>query len=213
MDIGDYIKEGSELVDGSLGDSLASGLSCIKIDRQYYTTVSTDRELNLALDKRFKGKTTLYVNPSYATLVWLCLATEGYKVSSSNLNNVSDDDVSQAWEFVDTVSVSSTKRCREMISLGKNNRNSAGFLRSRTTAVRLKAKARVNRVSESLRGPPVVLQAGSEYDTEHDTIEDAMLEDCMKWVSGSDDPVRSTVLLRTNILSGTKSIEYPRVHR
>ena len=119
MDIGSYLKEGSEVIDASLGDSTVSGHNSIKIDRRYYDIVSADRELGLALEKRFKNKYTSHRTPNYRELVWLCLSTDGYKVSSSNLDNLLDEDVSMAWQFIDTISVSSTKRCREMVSLGK----------------------------------------------------------------------------------------------
>jgi hypothetical protein len=206
MDIGEYLKEGSEVVDGSLGDATVARANCIKIDRLYYETVSTDRELNLALEKRFKGKNTLYITPNYATLVWLCLSTDGYKVSSANLNNVSDNDVSEAWQFIDTTSISSTKRCREMISLGKNNRSDTGFTRYSNTATRQKIKARVNRNRAAPTCIPTLLSAPRECGTEHDTIEDAMLEDCMRWVLDAGDPVKSATALRSNVLCNAKGV-------
>lgn len=200
MDVGGYLRENFEVTDVSLGDSVVSGCNSIKIDRQYYSTISADAELGLALDKRFKSKHTLYRAPDYKELVWLCLSTDGYKVSSSSLNSVSDEDVSMAWQFIDTVSVSSTKRCREMTSLGKGGRNGAGFLRSRAALARQKPKPRANQTGMSFSGPPTVLTAPKQYSSEHDTIEEAMVEDCMRWVLESSNPTLSAMLLRSNIL-------------
>ena len=65
MDIRSYLKERSEVFDTSLGDFVVFGHNSIKIDRQYYTTVSTDRELGMALEKRRINKHTLYRGPYY----------------------------------------------------------------------------------------------------------------------------------------------------
>ena len=69
MDTGSYLKESSEVTDTSLGDLVVSRHNSIEIDRQYYTTVSTDKELGLALEKRCKDRHTLYRAPDYKELV------------------------------------------------------------------------------------------------------------------------------------------------
>ena len=82
-----------------------------------------------------------------------------------------------AWQFIDTISVSSTKSCREMVSLGKRGRNGAGYSRSRTTAVRQRPEPRADEEKASFSGPPILPTASGHYGTEHDTIEEAMAED------------------------------------
>jgi len=200
MDIGDYLKEDYEVVDASLGDSTLSRRNDIKIDRHYQSVVQENREVSLALDKRFKGKRTFYDVPGYRDLVYLCLCSDGYKVSSSSLRNVSDDDVALAWQFIDTTSVSSTARCREIVNAGKSNRNGAGFLRSTKRHSGNSVQPRRARGEAVPGGPPAVLAGTRHYNTEHNRIYDVMLEDCMRWITRSKDPVKSAALLRSNIL-------------
>lgn len=204
MDVGEYLKDGYEVVDASMGDSVRSGHKDIKVDRHYYFSLKENREVNLALDKRFKGKRTLYSTPDFKDLVYLCLCSDGYKASSSSLHSVSDDDIALAWQFIDTVSVSSTVKCREVVNAGKGSRSGAGFSRSVKRRGICSVRPKRPRGETVLGGPPAVLIGAKHYSTEHYSIDEVMLEDCMRWIERSEDPVRSAVLLRSNILRNTQ---------
>lgn len=202
MDIGDYLKEDVDVVEVSLGDATNVGVSTIKIDRSYYKLISEDREIGLALAKRFKGKTTLYGIPDFKDLVSMCLSTDGYKVCSNCLVNVSDEDVASAWQFIDTISVSSTERCRNLVSKGKGGRTGMGFLRSPMRNVRSPRASRYphrSRLGVNLGGPPVVAPPGENVALEHNTMEEAIAEDCAHWVISSPDPIESFRQLRLNL--------------
>ena len=139
--------------------------------------MSTDRELRLALEKRCTDKHTHCRAPHYKELVWLCLSTDGYKVSSSNSVSVSNEGLSMAWQFIDTISVSSTKMCREVLSLDKRGRNGAGDLRPRATVVRQRPEPRTDKEKASFSGPLILPTASGHYATEDNTIEEAVAED------------------------------------
>lgn len=199
MDICDFLAEGTELIESSLGDATVTHSTIVKVDTAYYKLVQSDREIGLAIEKRFKGKHTLYGSPGYKDLVSWCLSTNGYSVSSSRLNNVSDDDVGLAWQFIDTMSVSSTERCRELIGRGKGSRSGVGFTRCVSSKSRQPRSGKRERVGARLRYPPTVVPFDDQNPSEHDTAEHHIIEDCMRWIFSSSDPMGSYAALRDSL--------------
>ena len=176
----------------------------VKIDKQYHQLLQDNRELNLAVDKRFRGKRTLYCTPDYRSLVYLCLSTNAYRVSSSFFRSISDDDVTLAWQFIDTASVSSTAKCRLLINRGKRDRNGAGFARSME-----KDNRTIERRARTRYGTRLSMQGAApddvkHYKTEHSTLYEVAMEDCMRWLTHSPDPAKLAATLRSNILGGTQ---------
>lgn len=54
-------------------------------------------EIRLAVEKRFKGKKTLHIDPGFRELVAWCLSTDSYKLCERNIEKVSDSDIELAW--------------------------------------------------------------------------------------------------------------------
>lgn len=199
MDICDFLAEDTELIESSLGDATVTHPTVIKVDTAYCKLIQLDREISLAAEKRFKGKHTLYGSPGYKDLVSWCLSTNGYAVSSGRLNSVSDDDVSLVWQFIDTMSVSSTERCRELINRGKGSRSGVGFSRCVSGKTKQPRNSKRERVGAKLRRPPTIVPFGDQNASEHDTVEHHITEDCMHWILSSPDPMGSYTALRDSL--------------
>jgi hypothetical protein len=201
MSIGDYLKEGVSTVEISDGFHLVTGSSTIKINGQGWRAVQENNEIRLSVEKRFKGKKTVHGTPGFAELVKWCLATDSYKVCQGNLDKVCDSDVELAWEFIDTMSVSSTKRCRDTLGMLKGGRSATGFRRHHvggTGGSRPKARVTRNAV------PPTYVKHSDAGSGGYRTLEEAVLEDCMHWVRTSNDPVESALRLRSGLLESAK---------
>jgi len=206
MDISRYLKEGIEATDVSLGDATVVPKSTVKVDVAYQQLISVSNEIHMAVEKRFKGKSTLYGTPNFKDIVCMCLSTDGYKICSSNLKDLSDDDVTLAWQFIDTMSVSSTEGCRELIKRGKSSRSSVGFSRSNLKVQRPVARAIRGRFGVPIASRPVLVSKDIDRATEHYTVEEAVADDCMRWILSSNDAVRCTRELCEVIPKGGKGI-------
>jgi hypothetical protein len=199
MNIEEYTRDNVSTVEVTGESHMTVGPSVIKINKASFAEVLKNREICLAIEKRFKGKRTLYGDPGFSELVAWCLATDSYKVRQKNLERVSDTDVELAWEFIDTMSVSSTKACRESIEKLKGRRSALGFRGNYVK--RLGGRRRHNLCSRN--AVPSTLLPHTELDREgYKALEDVIAEDCMHWVLGSADPVASALGLRSGLLEG-----------
>src|SRR5689334_19318576 len=97
-DISEFVKEGTDLIEVSLGDTVQLPGSCIRFSKSSAIMLGQLKELLVAINKRFKGKTPVYGTPTYKDLVIWCLCSSGYVVSSGFLSSVDDADVAQAWQ-------------------------------------------------------------------------------------------------------------------
>jgi hypothetical protein len=195
------IREGVQIVTMGNSQHVAVDSASIRVDKTCISEVEGNSEISLALDKRFKGKRTLYVEPGFKDLVTWCLCTDSYKFSEKNVEKVSDKDIEMAWQFVDTMSVSSTRQCRELILKYKGARSSVGFRREHMRPPSLRP---VTRGSVRASGPSR-LERYTDMDSKgYSTLNDMIAEDCMHWVRTSSDPVSTALLLRSRITQGNE---------
>lgn len=195
--IEDLVREGCQIVEVDKATHKAVGARDIRINKVCLTEVIENTEIRLALEKRFKGKKTLHLDPGFGDLVAWCLSTDSYKLCERNIERVSDTDIEQAWQFIDTTSVSSTKPCREIMVRYKGARSTVGFRREHIASP----------VSLRLRRPlgrnvvPSTLSSYSRRDSDgYGTLGEMMVEDCMRWILESPDPTSSALLLRSRLL-------------
>lgn len=200
----ELLKDDIDIMLVSQGDLPKRGNSTIVISTLHMDSIENSSELNAALAKRFRGKTTVHSYPPYGQIVQWILATDGYKVREENLHSISNDDVVDAWEFIDTLKVSSSSSCRDMLSTMVSGRNGESFRRTLTTPKtppKLKSKT-----VKAPRNKPEMLSLERDVSVVHDTIDDAIVEDLMHWVKKSEDPLSTCRRLHSSISSGSKSL-------
>lgn len=198
-DLSSHLNHGYELADVSLGDSLCLDSNMLHVDFSYCSQVLENREMSLAVEKRFKNKRTAYGVPGYKELVAWCLASDSFNVREEVLDCVSNNDIELVWQFIDTMSVSSSPVCRELVMRGKGSRNSSAF--TRTLGRPASPRVRRAHIPRGLR-PPVLEDCSDEPTEEHRTIDDIMAEDFVSLIRGSDDPLCSVESLRLKFLKG-----------
>jgi hypothetical protein len=163
----------------------------------YAHQIDTSGEIRAAINKRFHGKSTRYVHPPFSTLVQWVLSSDEYKVREANVSSISNDDVTEVWEFIDTVKVSSSDTCRSMLAAMVGSRDRESFRRSigypKTPP---RAKVRGMKVPRII---PRMLTVGTEVRGVHSTIEDVILEDALHMALSSSDPVGSCRSLSASI--------------
>jgi len=206
MDISDYVKEAVDTADVSLGDSTMYPRHVVKIYKTYIEELMSDRELTLAVSKRFKGKNTVHGSPGYSQLVVWCLSTDMYKLCSDNFVSVENSDVSLAWQFIDTISVSSTKKCRDLVNKNKHSRSSVGFSRSIREITRPPPSNLDRSVLPRVHDKPVLENTSQYNSSSHVTMEEMIAEDCTYWCTKSHDPLSATMDLCRNIASLNQGI-------
>jgi len=186
LDIEAYLKEGVHLVLCSSNRRHVTFPGAVSFDEQAYSELSRNKELALAIEKKFKGKRTSYGTPTYRDLVLWCLSTSQYNVCSANLRDVSDAEVRKAWGMIATTSTSSTRTCSELMERHRNGRSETGFSRERMPNV------------PTPKGPlrslgNVVPSDSTSYsirDCEgHATLEDVIAEDYVELSLNSGDPL------------------------
>jgi hypothetical protein len=207
--IEDLAKETSNIVDVDQAAHKAVGPCDIRVDRDCIQEISGNNEIRLAIAKRFDGKRTLHGDPGFRDLVAWCLGTDSYKVCERNLERVHDKDIDLVWQFIDTISVSSTAQCRAIVAKYTNGRSSVGFRREHMRPLVVAPRKKV----EDRRVAPSAIARYSEADSGgYESLRDLVLEDCMHWVLKSRDPLTSALQLRSRILEGSKGAQYPSRH-
>lgn len=197
--IEDLVREGCQVIEVDKAAHRAVGPRDIRINRVCCSEVMDSNEIRLAVEKRFKGKKTLYVDPGFRELVAWCLSTDSYKLCEKNMDKVSDSDVELAWQFVDTTTVSSTKPCREIMSRYKGARSAVGFRREH---IRTSSSANPHKPPTRNAVPSTLAQYTRKDSEGYSTLEEMMVEDCMQWVLKSPDPTSSALHLRSRLLQG-----------
>ena len=186
LDIEPYLKEGIHLALCNSNRRHASFPGAVSFDEQAYSELSDNKELALAIEKKFKGKRTSYGTPTYRDLVLWCLSTSRYSICSANLRDVSDAEVRKAWGMITTTSTSSTKTCSELMERHRNGRSEVGFSRERMP------DAPVPKGSLRSLGN-VVPSSSMSYSTRdcegHVTLEDVIAEDYVELSLNSGDPL------------------------
>ena len=125
------------------------------------------------------------------------MATDSYEVCQNVVESVSDTDVDLAWQFIDTLSVRSTRACRAMIAKFKGTRSAGGFRREhmRASASPLPHRPMVKHV------PRPTLAGYSDKDREgYPSLDCLVAHDCMHWVLTSSDPTASALLFRSRFI-------------
>ena len=171
--------------------------------------IAGDREIMLALQKRFKNKRTLHGDPRFADILTWCMSTDSYKVCQKNFEGVSDSDVDLVWQFIDTLSVSSTRACRDVMNKFKGARSAVGFRREHTKP---SVSPRTHRPGIRSAAPPALVPHSDKDKEGYNSLEDVITQDCMHWVLSSSDPTASALLLRSGLLEGNKGGHYGRAH-
>lgn len=157
----------------------------------------SNKELNQAIKKRFRGKTTKYGFPSFERIVMWILSTSGYDINSDILCDVSNDDVGLAWEFLDTLRVSSSEDCRRQLDKSLGTRSSDGFRRS--TNVRVNAGHIQRAIIEVPSTRPTMSEVTHSREMGHATIDDVLIEDALYVSSHAADPVGSAISIARSI--------------
>jgi hypothetical protein len=195
-DIVELLKEGYQAVEVDKTSHKAVSSKDIKIDTSRCIEILGNKEIQLAIDKRFKGKKTLYLSPGFKNLVVWCLATDSYKVCEKSLDKVSNVDIESVWQFIDTISVSSTEECRNLVSKCKGVRSSVGFSRSnvRATPQRRPAILRLETFSQ-----PSLMDYDVQDSEGFGTLEEVQAHDCVTWALKSSDPLDTVIKMRSGI--------------
>lgn len=165
---------------------------CLAIRADVLRELSECNELSLSLKKRFKGKTTRHGTPDYASLVLWCLASLGYRVNSAYIASVMDEDVVRAWEFIDTLKVSSGSGTRELLSRCLKGRDGVSFRRSCPPAGVPKRTIKMVSNPEAVFSNPTALGCNSTT-LVHPSLKQMMFEDACVVALRSDDPLGTAV--------------------
>lgn len=198
------LKSDVDIVYVSQGDHIKGGPSTVVVNSSWMDRIETNSELKSAVSKRFRGKTTLYGYPAFSQLVSWVMSSDGYKLREENFTNISNDDVSGIWEFIDTMRVSSSDSCREMMTELSANRDSEAFRRTLSTPkTPPRTKSKVLKVPKSR---PVILGIGSGISHTHDTIEGVLVDDLAHWAISSDNPVGTCESLCSSISRGNQRL-------
>lgn len=197
-DMSDFAKEDVCIKGTDIGKMSSMVPGTIEVDPQYMSSLLLNEELKAALNKRFKDKRTVYLNPDFSSLVLWCLSTNSYSVNDKNLYNVDIRDVDSCWQFIDTMKVSSSDDCRELIARGSDGRDSLGF-RRRTAPPG--SNTRTNREPFNNQAVRIFSYLKKEdghdsYRREHLYVEDIMAEDICKIYSELGDISSATRLFR-----------------
>lgn len=210
MDVEKYAKLNVQIIETDQFSHRSIGPSDVRVNKACYAEISENKEIKLAVHKRFKGKKTVHGDPTFLELVLWCLSADSYKVCERNLDSVSNVDVEAAWQFIDTASVSSTKACRDVVTPYKEGRSAVGFRREHMAPL---GKGRGWRPQDR-NTVPSTLVGYSKLDCDgYETLGDLMTEDCMHWVLRSEDPLGSVLRLRSRLLEGGKGGHDLRTHR
>jgi hypothetical protein len=177
----------------------------IVFNPEYALDLLSNEKLSLAISKRFKGRFTRYESLGYQELVCWCLATDGYKLSEEGFFSVSNEDVEGAWNFIDSVRVSSSNDCRDLVNRGALSRDGTGF--GRTHIPEEPGGGTYRRNTGIPEDPPLV---GLLKDEPYISIEEALVSDCMYWVKRSDDPC--ALLMQRNISKTNQGLNKSLVH-
>jgi hypothetical protein len=209
-DVSSTLRGGMHVTEVSSGDAHAAGPTTVLFDPAYAAELSGNREIQMAISKRFRGKVTVYGSPAFADLLVWCLSSDGYKVGEGFFERVSDSDVELVWHFIDTMRVSSTDHCRELVGRRLHNRDSTGFKRARSGIARAPRPAPGStRVPTS---PPVAVELLGGVSPEHLTVEDVMVEDVLRCVLTSQDPAGACQKLFDRSADGNESRDQRPVH-
>lgn len=79
------LRQGSQLVYAATGGAKCLEKRIVELDTNTLRDLEKDEELSVALRKRFKGKNTTYLSPTFAQLVSWSLSTNWYSVNSNEL--------------------------------------------------------------------------------------------------------------------------------
>lgn len=181
------LRDDVDIMHVSRGDTRRRPESTVAVNVSYIQELNASRELNATIAKRFHGKCTRHTSPTYEQLVKWVLSSDGYKIREANLHMVSDEDVCDVWEFVDTMKVSSSDECRAMLHEMALGRGSEAF--RRTMHIH---KTPPRRAEKSVRVPrdrPTMLKERDGVKYTHKSIDDAIVEDMALFAISSEDPV------------------------
>ena len=180
-----------------------------RLDRECHAFISKNEEIMPAVQKRFKNKRTSHGDPGFAALVIWCTAMNSYKVCQANLIGVSDFDVDLAWQFIDTLSISSTKACRGIMNRFKGTKSAVGFKREQ---MRFSVGPCSFRPSARNVVPPTLVEYSDKDREGYRTDEDLVIQDCMHCVFKSPAPIASALLLRPGFIESNKGSYHRRTH-
>lgn len=181
------LKNGVDVIYVSQGDTQHRDGHVIVINTEFLYQLESSAELKAAILKRFHGKTTRYTYPTFRNLVHWVLSSNEYNIREANMSCVSDDDITEVWEFIDTIKVSSSEACRSMISTMIRSRDRESFRRA-VGYPRTAPRARV-RGAKIPRKPPAIIPVGNTVQGVHSTIDAAVLEDTLHMAITSPDPL------------------------
>lgn len=186
-DMEPLLRDGVDIVYVSQGDTPRRTGRVIVVNTEFLHQLERSAEMKAAIHKRFHGKATRYTQPTFHSLVHWVLSSEEYRVRDANMTSVSDDDVTEVWEFIDTMKVSSSEGCRLMLEPMIRSRDRESFRRT-IGYPKTPPRPRVKGMKVP-RTAPIMLRVGDELQGVHDTIDGAILEDAVHMTATSSDPV------------------------
>ncbi len=146
--------------------------------------IISNLEIAAAVSKRFKGRTPASWGVTFYDLVIWCLCTKNHVVSGQCMSGVFDEDVEAAWGFLDTIKVSSSMDCSNLVREAMGKRSGDSFRRA-TNKQRPRPTADKGQ-RKVFEGTPALIP-----DTTWScaTVEEAMVEDAVLLGTLSGDPL------------------------
>lgn len=72
------------------------------MNTEFLHQLGNSKEMKTAIAKRFHGKPTKHIYPPFPSLVHWVLSSDEYKVREANILSVSDDDITEVWDNLQT---------------------------------------------------------------------------------------------------------------
>lgn len=96
------LKEDVDIVYVSQGDIPPRRGCVIAMNTEFLHQLGNSKEMKTAIAKRFHGKPTKHIYPPFPSLVHWVLSSDEYKVREANILSVSDDDITEVWDNLQT---------------------------------------------------------------------------------------------------------------
>lgn len=205
----DIIKNGVNVIRVSAEDSttVLPGELCVDYDAA--VELYNNAEIKSSIKKRMRGKPAMCDGVSYLDMVAWCLSVRSYGFSSRYIKGTSDDEIESLWQYIDTLSISSTESCRKLISKYKDRRTATGFQRSVRTDFAEKGKIPLVSYTEM----PPTLGAYSDSDISgYGSVGELVAYQCSEFVFSSKDPVSVASAMVRSVNHRNKAAESPTMH-
>ena len=136
------------------------------------------------------------------------MSTDSYKVCQKDCEGIPNSDVDLVWQLIDTLSISSTRVCRDVMGKFKGARSVVGFRREHTKPSASPCTHKPGtRITLSTLVPHIVMDKEV-----YSSLQGLITQDCIHWVLTFPDPIASALLLRFRLLEGNNRRHHGRAH-